>query len=83
MAYSPPFMKAPIFIIVDRIIDITFIIDIFVSFRTTFLDIHTGEEIVDWKIIGIRYLKSRFSIDALSTVPFDLIAIVIISDDNT
>lgn len=58
------------------IIDICFVIDIIVVFRTTLLDEDSGEEIKDWKIIGMAYLRGRFAIDFLSTVPFDWLALV-------
>ena len=47
-----------------------------VVFRTTILDEESGEEIRDWKIIGNAYLRGRFTIDFLSTVPFDWLALV-------
>jgi len=52
------------------------VIDIIVVFRTTILDEESGEEIKDAKIIASSYLKGRFMIDFLSTVPFDSIALV-------
>ena len=52
------------------------VLDIFIVFRTTILDDDSGEEIRDGKIIASKYLKSRFTVDFLSTVPFDYIALV-------
>lgn len=63
----------------DRIalfVDISFVLDMIIVFRTTLLDEDTGLEIKDWKIIAIAYLRGRFTIDFLSTVPFDWLALV-------
>ena len=57
-------------------IDICFVIDMIVVFRTTLLDEETGDEIKDWKIIAMAYFRGRFAIDFLSTVPFDWVALV-------
>ena len=57
--------------IADRIIDVMFLLDIIVSFRTTFYNKH-GEEVFDTKKIAINYIfGGRFIIDFLSTVPLD------------
>ena len=59
------------FVILDFVVDMMFMIDIVVNFRTTYLD--SGELIVQpWKIAA-NYLKTWFLIDAVSAVPFDLI----------
>ena len=57
-------------------IDLVFLGDIIVNFRTTFYDIETGDEVFDAKRIGKQYLKGRFTIDLLSTLPFDNIAAI-------
>ena len=61
---------------ISMVIDICFLLDIIIVFRTSLLDEQTGEEIKDSKIIADAYLKGRFTIDLLSTLPFDLIAMV-------
>ena len=60
--------------IINAIVDICFVLDIIFCFRTTLLDDDSGEEIKDWRIIGSLYLRSRFTIDFLSTIPFDVVA---------
>ena len=62
--------------IINAFVDWCFIMDIIVVFRTTILDDESGEEIRNWRIIANTYLKGRFTIDFLSTLPFDSIAIV-------
>jgi hypothetical protein len=57
---------------VDSLIDIVFIVDIILNFRTTFIDPVNGEEILDTKLISINYITDiRFYIDILSTVPLE------------
>ena len=54
-------------------IDICFILDIIVSFFTSYLDIHTGREIVDGYKIMIHYgMSSRFIIDFISIFGSDV-----------
>lgn len=61
---------------IAAIVDICFVIDMIVVFRTTLLDEESGEEIRDSRIIASSYLRGRFAIDFLSTVPFDQVALV-------
>lgn len=51
-----------------------FTLDILIAFRTTYFDIHSGEEVFSSKKTAIAYLKSRFFIDFVSTVPVDTIS---------
>ena len=69
-------MKTPFFVFLNSMIDLVFLGDIIVNFRTTFYDIETGDEVFDAKRIGKQYLKGRFTIDLLSTLPFDNIAAI-------
>lgn len=54
----------------DRVSDICFVLDIALSFLTTYVD-DTGVEIVDRYEIRRHYLKTNFLVDLVSTVPFD------------
>ena len=54
-------------------IDISFAIDILISFRTTFIT-PGGNEEFDANIIAKSYLCSnRFVVDLLATIPFELV----------
>mmetsp|Transcript_33 Transcript_33/g.64 ORF Transcript_33/g.64 Transcript_33/m.64 type:complete len:175 (-) Transcript_33:2041-2565(-) len=55
---------------IDAIVDLLFLIDIIITFRTTFLDPKLSIEVRDPHIIGKRYLKGSFMIDLISSVPF-------------
>jgi len=76
IAFQPEIMDGAGFFALNSIIDLMFLLDIFVCFRTTFYDLETGDEEFDAKRCGIVYLKDRFTIDLLSTIPFDTIAYV-------
>jgi len=70
-------MEGPEFFVLNTAIDLMFLLDIIVAFRTTFYDLETGDEIFDSKRTGKVYLKGRFAIDLLSTIPFDNLALLI------
>lgn len=53
-----------------------------VNFRTTFIHKKTGNEIVYPYDIGLSYIKGRFWIDLLATIPFDTFAELTIGDQN-
>lgn len=71
IAFDPEVLKSAPFEAADNIIDILFVIDILVAFRTTFYDMETGDEIFDPRKTGAAYIKDRFAIDLISTVPVD------------
>ena len=51
--------------------DISFLIDIFLSFFTTYIEKTTNKEITDHKAIAFTYIKSWFFIDLISIFPFE------------
>ncbi|CBY32969.1 unnamed protein product [Oikopleura dioica] len=59
-------------VIVELIVDIMFIIDIAINFRTTY--VNQNDEVISnsWKI-AIHYFKGWFLIDLVAAVPFDLL----------
>ena len=52
-------------------------LDILVNFRTNYIKESTNEEILDLKKIAIQYMKGRFWIDLLASVPVDFVTLVI------
>ena len=58
---------------VDTFIDVCFGIDILISFRSTYLNEYTGDEIFDEFLIAKNYCFGRFWLDILSTLPFEVI----------
>ena len=67
-------MDSTYFLIFNTCIDLCFFADILITFRTTFYDPISGDEVFDKYLIAKKYLTGRFIIDFLSTVPFDNIA---------
>ncbi|POM66334.1 Potassium/sodium hyperpolarization-activated cyclic nucleotide-gated channel [Phytophthora palmivora] len=59
-----------VFYATDRMSDVLFVIDVILSFCTTYVD-DTGVEIVDRFEIRRHYLKTAFFVDIISTIPFD------------
>ena len=58
-------------VLIDLIVDIMFIADILINFRTTF--VHNGEVVSDPQKIAKKYVKGWFFIDAVAAIPFDLL----------
>ena len=60
------------FITFDQIVNLTFLADIIIRFRTTYIHPITGEEVIDSDLIAKRYLEGpNFIIDTLSTIPLN------------
>ncbi|XP_057668883.1 potassium voltage-gated channel subfamily H member 6 isoform X2 [Diorhabda carinulata] len=69
-------------VIIDLIVDVTFIVDILINFRTTYV---TGnDEVVSDPVkIAFHYLKGWFLIDLVAAVPFDLLFFGSNTDETT
>jgi potassium voltage-gated channel Eag-related subfamily H protein 7 len=60
--------------IAETIIDVLFILDIVITFRTMYFSNRTGEKIADSKKIAKNYVfRGRFIFDVLSAIPVDLL----------
>uniref|UniRef100_A0A8C5AGX9 Voltage-gated inwardly rectifying potassium channel KCNH2 n=1 Tax=Gadus morhua TaxID=8049 RepID=A0A8C5AGX9_GADMO len=58
--------------VVDLIVDIMFIIDILINFRTTY--VNANDEVVSHPLrIAVHYFKGWFLIDMVAAIPFDLL----------
>lgn len=56
----------------DLIVDIMFVIDIIINFRTTY--VNTNDEVVSQPgRIAVHYFKGWFLIDLVAAIPFDLL----------
>ena len=63
---------------VNVVVDVIFILDIFVNFSTT---MEEGYEVIyDRKRIAHEYIRTRFTIDFLSAVPIDLFITLFLPD---
>uniref|UniRef100_A0A7M4FW79 Potassium voltage-gated channel subfamily H member 6 n=1 Tax=Crocodylus porosus TaxID=8502 RepID=A0A7M4FW79_CROPO len=68
--------------IIDLIVDIMFIIDIIINFRTTYVNVN--DEVVSHPAkIAIHYFKGWFLIDMVAAIPFDLLIFRSGSDETT
>jgi len=66
--------------IIDLIVDIMFIVDILINFRTTY--VNKKDEVVSHPgKIAIHYFKGWFLIDMVAAIPFDLLLFGSGSDD--
>lgn len=68
-------------VIIDLVVDVMFIVDIFINFRTTFIDDQKGEVVSDPAKIAKHYLKGWFVIDVLAAIPFDLLMFGLATDE--
>ncbi|XP_026671639.1 potassium voltage-gated channel subfamily H member 7 isoform X4 [Ceratina calcarata] len=69
-------------VIIDFIVDVTFIVDIIINFRTTF--VNSNDEVVSHPgKIAVHYLKGWFIIDLVAAIPFDLFLVGSHTDETT
>ena len=62
-------------VILDYIVDVMFIIDIFINFRTTFVDVNDFV-VSDPCLVAINYMKGWFVVDVLAAIPFELLIMI-------
>uniref|UniRef100_A0A8C4SJI7 Potassium voltage-gated channel subfamily H member 6 n=1 Tax=Erpetoichthys calabaricus TaxID=27687 RepID=A0A8C4SJI7_ERPCA len=68
--------------VVDLIVDVMFIVDILINFRTTY--VNTNDEVVSHPgRIAVHYFKGWFLIDIVAAIPFDLLIFRSGSDETT
>lgn len=72
IAFEPATLDGVANYYVNLFADIVYILDIFINFRTTIRNTLTNEEIAVPREIALQYLKSRFVIDLIASIPFDL-----------
>ncbi|PCI27194.1 hypothetical protein COB52_05170 [Candidatus Kaiserbacteria bacterium] len=72
IAFEPPgLVSSTLFDFLNTVIDLIFMCDIAVMFRTTYMN-KFGDEVVQPRMIACNYLTSKFWLDFLSSVPMDL-----------
>uniref|UniRef100_A0A6J0D5H7 Potassium voltage-gated channel, subfamily H (eag-related), member 6 n=1 Tax=Peromyscus maniculatus bairdii TaxID=230844 RepID=A0A6J0D5H7_PERMB len=68
--------------VVDLIVDIMFVVDIVINFRTTY--VNSNDEVVSHpRRIAVHYFKGWFLIDMVAAIPFDLLIFRTGSDETT
>ena len=80
-AFEPPGMNSVLFTVINSIVDLVFLLDIIITFRTAYIDDY-GNEISTPKDIAITYLKGVFWVDLLATLPLDQILKIFVADKN-
>ncbi|XP_035785052.1 potassium voltage-gated channel subfamily H member 7-like isoform X3 [Anopheles albimanus] len=69
-------------VIIDLIVDVTFVVDILINFRTTF--VNGQDEVVSHPgRIAVHYLSGWFLIDLVAAIPFDLLLVGSDTDETT
>lgn len=58
--------------IADAAVDVMFVVDIVINFRTTFVD-DQGEVVGRTGAMALHYLKGWFLVDMVAAIPFDLL----------
>lgn len=82
MAFFDPEDTSTLWIIINSVTDFLFFLDVLINFRTTYIEDKTTDEIFDPKRIAIQYLKGRFWIDIIASVPFDYVVQPFLRGDN-
>jgi hypothetical protein len=65
----------------DRLTDVLFFLDMIVVFRTSIVG-QMGEEITSTCQIAKTYLRGRFLLDLICSIPFDVIALYLVQIEN-
>jgi Ion transport protein len=73
IAFEPDWLDGQANYVFNIISDMVYILDVLINFRTTIRNPLTNDEIFRGKDIAVQYLKGRFVLDLLASVPFDLI----------
>lgn len=81
MSFGGQFFKQKVTKFFNYLIDIFFLTDIILNFRTSFINILTGDEITDSKSIAINYIGGRFWIDLVSSIPFEIVLPLFINEE--
>lgn len=60
---------------INRVVDFVFIVDIFITMHLTYVDPTNGKWVTSLKRIRERYIRSTFTLDVISVLPFDIIGV--------
>ena len=75
----PDTVQSDVMKVFDVMIDYVFFVDILINFRTIYICPKTESDILDGKRIALNYIKGRFTIDILASVPLEVIVKVFTS----
>ncbi|GFR28253.1 potassium voltage-gated channel subfamily H member 6 [Trichonephila clavata] len=69
-------------VVIDLLVDVMFIIDIIINFRTTY--VNSNDEVISHPgKIAVHYLRGWFLIDVVAAIPFDLLFLGSETDETT
>ena len=68
---------------VNRVIDVIFIIDILVSFNTSFFDQQDNRFTTSRKTIARAYVKSWFCIDLVAVIDFEFLLKILVESNSS
>lgn len=84
LAFSKDINDSQTINIIERIVDVFFLLDIVLNFRTTYINPKTNIEIIEPMKVAKNYMSSiRFPVDVLASIPFDLFITVDQNDEDT
>lgn len=72
----PMYEKAHLLEIINLIVDVMFIIDVAINFRTTYVEGRSAKVVSNPNKITAHYLKTWFVVDILSAIPFELFSLI-------
>ncbi|KAH6575359.1 hypothetical protein BASA62_001971 [Batrachochytrium salamandrivorans] len=75
-AFITGMLKIDTLFLISALVDLIFLIDMFIQMRTPYRDAITGKLIRDVRQITVSYLKSWFLIDLVSVLPFEMFALL-------
>lgn len=64
----------------DTIVDLLFAFDIIINFRTGYIDPKTDTLIMDTSRISANYIKGRFWVDLVASIPFEFLTVILSTD---
>jgi hypothetical protein len=70
-SFDPDFAYSTYFIVIDSFVNLIFVTDMIIIFRTTFIHPKTGKEVSNLWAIALNYFRFRFWADLLACMPFD------------
>ena len=82
ISFQPESMYTTNFKFFMAIIDMMYILDIFICFRTTFPN-QDGVEVKDTKLIASEYIRGTFFIDLIACLPLEYFSTSTNKDDST
>lgn len=74
--------NTPLYYVFDVMINICFILDLVISFRTSYINEKNGAEVTNLRLIALLYLRGRFWIDLIASIPIDYIFIPFSNDSS-